>query len=205
MAGLIGIGRQTLGQATGGFGAASQLEQSRNAMGRQIDAARNAQRMSMVTTGGGLGASIGVNNLLKQQAAQKAAEQAALKAGTQAVTSAAPNAPALAALETVPTVTPDLLLQAARADGAAILGKAAGTGTAATGTTAAGTASALLPSGGVLPTGVVASSGTTTLTAGATPVVAGSKPILGTLGAVATPLLIGAAGALLLDSLFDIF
>ena len=63
MAGLIGAGRNTLNQATGGFQTVAGLESARNSMNAQLAAARNAQRSSMVTTGAGLGASIGINNL----------------------------------------------------------------------------------------------------------------------------------------------
>lgn len=63
MAGLIGVGRDTMNQAVGGFGAAAQLETQRNAFNSQMSAARSAQRAQMAGTGGGIGAAIGVAKL----------------------------------------------------------------------------------------------------------------------------------------------
>ena len=179
MAGLINIGRQTLGQATQGFGAASQLEQSRNAMGRQIDAARNAQRMSMATTGAGLGSSIGVNNLMANNAMVDA-----FNAGL----SAQLPAPSLgtAATTTAPTIN------------AVSAGAAAAPASAAAPIAAVETGAAILPEAIAAQTAAVEAGAAT---AGA----ASSTGTMAAIGAVATPLLIGAAGALLLDSLFDIF
>ena len=195
MAGLINIGRQTLGQATQGFGAASQLEQSRNAMGRQIEAARNAQRMSMATTGAGLGASIGVNNLM---AAQPVA--GATNIGTGAVFNTAPQLGGQAISQGAQMIAPEALAAfeastiAAPAGGVTVAGggstlglSGAAAGEAALAATAPEIAAAAAPE--------IAAATTT----------AGSTGTMAAIGAVATPLLIGAAGALLLDSLFDIF
>lgn len=63
MAGLIGAGRSTLGQATTGFRTTAALEQQRNATGDALKSARAAQRSSMVSTGAGLGASYGIQGL----------------------------------------------------------------------------------------------------------------------------------------------
>jgi len=90
MAGLIGVGRNTLGQASVGFQQSAGLEANRNAAQQQLDAARAAQRSSMVTTGAGLGGSIGVNNYM-------AAKAAAAKAGTGATSAAAPPVAVLSA------------------------------------------------------------------------------------------------------------
>ena len=205
MAGLINIGRQTLGQATQGFGAASQLEQSRNAMGRQIDAARNAQRMSMATTGAGLGSSIGVNKLMANNAMVDA-----FNAGL----SAQLPAPYLgtAATTTAPTINA-VSAGAAPLNSAALTANVGGLGTVATPTgamTLAAPTSAAAPiaavetGAAILPEAIAAQ--TAAVEAGAaTAGAASSTGTMAALGAVATPLLIGAAGALLLDSLFDIF
>ena len=157
MAGLIGIGRNTLGQANVGFQQSANLEDNRNAMGDQLRQARAAQRASMVTTGAGLGGSIGVNNAM--------AASAAAKAGTTAAgTGAIGTAPAVLA-----TAAPEVLATA----GAEVL------------------------AGTVVPTVVPAA-----VPAVAAPVAA--APMAGVM-AIATPLLIGAGAALLLDSMFDIF
>ena len=157
MAGLIGIGRNTLGQANVGFQQSANLEDNRNAMGDQLRQARAAQRASMVTTGAGLGGSIGVNNAMAASAAAKAGTTAA---GTGAIS----TAPAVLA-----TAAPEVLATA----GAEVL------------------------AGTVVPTVVPAA-----VPAVAAPVAA--APMAGVM-AIATPLLIGAGAALLLDSMFDIF
>jgi len=164
MAGLIGIGRNTLGQANVGFQQSANLEDNRNAMGDQLRQARAAQRSSMVTTGAGLGGSIGVNNAM--------AASAAAKAGAAAGTGAVGTAPAVlatAAPEVLATAAPEVLTTA----GAEVL------------------------AGTVVPTVVPAA-----VPAVAAP--AAAAPMAGVM-AIATPLLIGAGAALLLDSMFDIF
>jgi len=165
MAGLIGIGRNTLGQANVGFQQSANLEDNRNAMGDQLRQARAAQRASMVTTGAGLGGSIGVNNAMAASAAAKAGTTAA---GTGAI-STAPAVLATAAPEVLATAAPEVLATA----GAEVL------------------------AGTVVPTVVPAA-----VPAVAAPVAA--APMAGVM-AIATPLLIGAGAALLLDSMFDIF
>ena len=50
MAGLIGVGRNTLGQASVGFQQSAALEANRNAAQQQLNAARAAQRSSMVSS-----------------------------------------------------------------------------------------------------------------------------------------------------------
>jgi len=228
MAGLIGVGRNTLSQASSGFQTVAGLETARNNMARQLNAARDSQRVSSVTTGAGLGASIGVTNLMKQRAAEEAGRQAV---GAAAQT-AAPQS-ALAALEGT-KATPQLLLEAARADGAAKLAAMPIPGLTSTaapvsaGLAQAGTAAGSLatpiatagslgtvatPAGALTlaaPTGAAAATGTAATGAAATGAAAGaggaaSTGALATIGAVATPLLIGAGAALLLDTMFDIF
>lgn len=198
MAGLIGIGRNTLGQAAVGFQQTAGLEANRNAAAQQLEAARSAQRSSMVSTGAGLGASVGVNNLMAAApttltAVAPAAAPAAV-APTAAVAGGVPmstlgatsinGVPMIAAnygLETIALPAAEAITAGGSAAGAAGAGTAAGTA-ATTGTaTAAGT--------------------TATAASGA----GASAGALGAIGAVATPLLIGAGAALLLDSLFDIF
>jgi hypothetical protein len=200
MAGLINVGRQTLGQATQGFGAASQLEQSRNAMGRQLDAARNAQRMSMATTGAGLGASIGVNNLMGRMADAELASRVGsmslpaptLSAPVNVVSagSAPLNSTALGAnvgsLGTVATPTGPMALAAPASSVAPIA--------------AVETGAAVLPEAIAAQTAAVEAG-----TVGAGAAGGASTGTMAAIGAVATPLLIGAGAALLLDSLFDIF
>lgn len=182
MAGLINVGRQTLGQATQGFGAASQLEQSRNAMGRQLDAARNAQRVSMTTTGAGLGASIGVNNLMANQAAAKAAEEAAKQAALKTAVSAPAATSAPAASWTIPVGGGPMPIAGADAVAANVVGDV------------------MLEQGAEM---LAEEAAKQALAEGTKQ--AGAQTLGATIGAIATPLLIGAAGALLLDSLFDIF
>jgi hypothetical protein len=215
MAGLIGVGRNTLGQASVGFQQSAGLEANRNAAQQQLDAARAAQRSSMVTTGAGLGGSIGVNNYM-------AAKAAAAKAGTGATSAAAPPVAVLSApadvatsvgtqLGSVPipvseitgtginslaSTTPELLLAEATStavptvalEGAVpVAGELAGT---------LGTLTA--PTSGIA-AGTTAAG--TTAAAGGT----AATGAMATIGAIATPLLIGAGAALLLDSMFDIF
>jgi len=197
MAGLINVGRQTLGQATQGFGAASQLEQSRNAMGRQLDAARNAQRMSMATTGAGLGASIGVNNLMAAQKAALAGQPiaGASNIGTGAVFNAAPTLGGQAITQGAGTIAPEAL---AAFEASTI---AAPTG----GVTVAGGGSTLGLSGAAAGEAALAATAPEIAAATTATTTAGSTGTMAAIGAVATPLLIGAGAALLLDSLFDIF
>ena len=76
MVGLIGVGRNTLGQANVGFQQSANLEDSRNNMGDQLRQARAAQRASMVSTGAGLGASFGVNKFAEAVSSAKAAAAA---------------------------------------------------------------------------------------------------------------------------------
>lgn len=176
MAGLIGVGRNTLDQATGGFRGAATLETQRNNAADQLKAARDAQRMSSVSTGAGLGASAGV--------------QAIAKAGG---------------------IGGKLAPMAGQTITVGGAGAGAGLGTAATtATTAAGTAAGTAAS--TLPASVAAVGDLTATIAPAVievPGIAGATSGIGgmgaAIGAVATPLLIGAGAALLLDSLFDIF
>lgn len=179
MAGLIGAGRNTLNQATGGFQTVAGLESARNSMNAQLTAARNAQRSSMVTTGAGLGASIGINNLV----GAGAAAAGGAGAGAAGAAGAAGGGWAIPA-----------------AAGVMPLGGTAAAGTAAAGTAAAGTAAAGTAAAGTAAAGTAAAG---TAAAGATG--AASMGTMAAIGAVATPLLIGAGAALLLDQLFDIF
>lgn len=182
MAGLIGIGRNTLGQANVGFQQSAALEDNRNAMGDQLRQARAAQRASMVTTGAGLGGSIGVNNAMAASAAAKAGTTVAGTAAaapavlTPAIQAAVPATGLIPTAGYVGTST-GLGAGAATTAGMTTAGAAAGT-TAAT--TAATTGTAV--GAGAASTGAMAG-----------------------VMAIATPLLIGAGAALLLDSMFDIF
>lgn len=217
MAGLIGVGRNTLGQASVGFQQSAGLEANRNAAQQQLDAARAAQRSSMVTTGAGLGGSIGVNNYM-------AAKAAAAKAGTGATSAAAPPVAVLSApadlatsvgtqlgpvpipvseisgvgINSLASTTPELLLAEATSTAVPTVALEA----------AAPAAGELVGTLGTLtaPTSGIAA-GTTAATTTGTGVVAGgaSTGALAGIGAIATPLLIGAGAALLLDSMFDIF
>lgn len=204
MAGLIGVGRNTLGQASVGFQKSADLEVNRNAAQQKLNAARAAQRSGTVVSGAGLGASVGVNNYMANAATQKgiesfgqrigidgisklAAQEAATAAGTGSVTGSAGTG----ALFGVPSSGAPMSLAALEAGTAA--GTAAGTGAGFTvSATGAPMALAGLEAGTTAGTGVVAGTGAST---GA----------LAGIGAIATPLLIGAGAALLLDSMFDIF
>jgi hypothetical protein len=181
MAGLIGVGRNTLGQASVGFQQSAGLEANRNAAQQQLNAARAAQRSSMVSTGAGLGGSIGVNNLMAANAAAKAGTTVA--AGTTAA-SAAPAVLTPAIQAAVPATA--LTSTGGFVGTSTALGAGAGTTAGMTTLGAAGAAAA---------------------PAAAAPVAVGgaSTGALAGIGAIATPLLIGAGAALLLDSLFDIF
>ena len=181
MAGLIGVGRNTLGQANVGFQQSANLQDSRNAMGDQLRQARAAQRASMVTTGAGLGGSIGVNNAMAAGAAAKGVPTAALAGKTAAATGSVTGSAGTGALFGVPASGAPMSLAALEAGTAA--GTAAGTGAAA------GTAAEVLAT-----TAPEIVAGT----------IAPTAPAAGVM-AIATPLLIGAGAALLLDSLFDIF
>jgi hypothetical protein len=217
MAGLIGVGRNTLGQASVGFQQSAGLEANRNAAQQQLNAARAAQRSSMVATGAGLGGSIGVNNYM-------AAKAAAAKAGTGAATTAAPPVAVLSApadlatsvgtqLGSVPvpvseitgtginslaSTAPELLL--AEATSTAVPTVALEAAVPAAGELAGTLGAITAPTSGI-------AAGTTAATTAGTSAVAGgaSTGALAGIGAIATPLLIGAGAALLLDSLFDIF
>ena len=171
MVGLIGVGRNTLGQANVGFQQSANLEDSRNNMGDQLRQARAAQRASMVTTGAGLGGSIGVNNAMANAATQKSIEQFGQRVGIDGIRklaaqetakAVAPEVVAAAAPEVLTTVAPEVLTTAA--------------------IDAAHAAAPEIVAGAVAP----------------------AAPAAGVM-AIATPLLIGAGAALLLDSLFDIF
>jgi hypothetical protein len=182
MAGLIGVGRNTLGQANVGFQQSANLEDSRNAMGDQLRQARAAQRASMVTTGAGLGGSIGVNNLMAANAAANTATIAAPIGATTIVPTVIPAAlPSGGLVATGGAVGTSTGLGAGAATTAGMTTAGAAAGTAA-GTTAATTAAAGGAAAGGAATGTMAA-----------------------IGAIATPLLIGAGAALLLDSMFDIF
>jgi len=195
MAGLIGVGRNTLGQASVGFQQSAGLEANRNAAQQQLNAARAAQRSSMVSTGAGLGGSVGVNNYM-------AAKAAAAKAGTGAATTAA--AP-------VAVVGEDGALAAeAGTQLGAITAPASGITGAGAASTAAGAASTVVPT--VALEAAVPAAGELVGTLGAIQAPASgiaasgaSTGALAGIGAIATPLLIGAGAALLLDSMFDIF
>lgn len=214
MAGLIGVGRNTLGQASVGFQQSAGLEANRNAAQQQLDAARAAQRSSMVTTGAGLGGSIGVNNYM-------AAKAAAARAGTGAATTAAPPVAVLSAPADVATsvgtqlgsvpipvseITGTGINSLASAAPEALLAEATSTAVPTVALEAAAPAAGELagtlgaittPASGI--TGAAATTGGTAAVGGA------STGAMATIGAIATPLLIGAGAALLLDSMFDIF
>jgi hypothetical protein len=185
MAGLIGVGRNTLGQASVGFQQSAGLEANRNAAQQQLNAARAAQRSSMVATGAGLGGSIGVNNLMAAQAAAKGVPTAALAGQTAAATGSVTGSAGTGALFGVSGSGAPMSLAALEA------------GTAAAGTAAAGTAAGTTA-------GTVAGTVAAAPVAAA-PVAGASTGAMATIGAIATPLLIGAGAALLLDSMFDIF
>lgn len=214
MAGLIGIGRNTLGQANVGFQQSAALEDNRNAMGMQLRQARAAQRASMVTTGAGLGGSIGVNNLM-------AAKAAAAKAGLPVATTAAAPVTVVAAPANVATsvggqlgavpipvseitgvgvnslasAAPEVLLADAVSTAVPTVALEAAAPVAGE---LAGTLGAITaPASGI--TGAAATTGGTAAVGGA------STGLMAGIGAIATPLLIGAGAALLLDSVFDIF
>jgi hypothetical protein len=184
MAGLIGVGRNTLGQASVGFQQGAGLEANRNAAQQQLDAARSAQRSSMVATGAGLGGSIGVNNLMAAQAAAKTVPTAALAGQTAAATGTAAGTAALPSGALVST------------------GGAVGTSTALG--AGAGTTAGMTTLGAAGATAAPAAVATTAAAPVAAAPVA-STGAMATIGAIATPLLIGAGAALLLDSMFDIF
>lgn len=190
MAGLIGIGRQNLYDASGGFRAAAGLEQQRNAFNEQMEAARKAQTMSMATTGAGIGGSVGINNYLAAKdalAAQQLAAQGAVSTAAAAPATAAQiGAGTEAATIMANAYNPAFQAAAIEAAGATAAGTTAGTtaGVTAVGTTA----------GAAAPAAVAAP--------------AAAAPAAGPLaavGTIATPLLIGAGAALLLDQVFDIF
>lgn len=193
MAGLIGVGRNTLGQASVGFQQSAGLEANRNAAQQQLDAARSAQRSSMVATGAGLGGSIGVNNYMANAATQKGIESFGQRIGIDGISKlAAQETATTVAPEVVATVAPEVVATAAPE----VLTTAAIDAATAAGTTAAGTTAA----------GATAAGTTAATTAGTGAVVGGaSTGAMATIGAIATPLLIGAGAALLLDSVFDIF
>lgn len=190
MAGLIGVGRNTLGQASVGFQQTAGLESSRMAMADQLAAARAAQRSSMVSTGAGLGASVGANKLA-------AAGGIGAKAAAPV---AAPVATAIPVAETiaVPISGPSALgtIEAGAMTSLGQTGTVSALPAAAETLAVAGeTAGALAPEIATAATeGVTAAAGSS-----------GATGVLGAVGTVATPLLIGAGAALLLDSLFDIF
>ena len=207
MAGLVGIGRNTLSQASGGFQTVAGLEAQRNATNKQLAAARNAQRSSMAATGAGIGASIGVNKLMANKAAETAAQKLGSKIGIEGVRElAAQEALSSATITPVTQIAPvsselagmPALNLPGIAAAPAAEGVAAGTAAGATAGTAAGaTAGTAATTGTVVGTATAAP-------AAAAPVAASTGP-LAAIGTVATPLLIGAGAALLLDSLFDIF
>ena len=163
MAGLIGVGRSTLGQASVGFQQSAGLEANRNAAQQQLNAARAAQRSGTVVSGAGLGASVGVNNYMANAATQKGIESFGQRIGIDGISK-------LAAQETAKAVAPEVVATAAPEIAATVAPEIAATVAPELAVTAA-------PSTGAL---------------------AG-------IGAIATPLLIGAGAALLLDSVFDIF
>jgi len=190
MAGLIGVGRNTLGQASVGFQQGAGLEASRNAAADQLRAARAAQRSSMVSTGAGLGASVGANKLAA----------AGGIGGKVAAPAAVGYTPAIATGETIAVpLTQTGMVPALESSAMAATGQtglvsalpAAGETLAVAGETA----------GAVLPEIATAATEGVTAAAGS----GGATGVLGAIGTVATPLLIGAGAALLLDSLFDIF
>lgn len=198
MAGLIGIGRNTLGQANVGFQQSANLEDSRNAMGMQLRQARAAQRASMVTTGAGLGGSIGVNNLMAGGNFVPASASQAL-AVPAAVTGAAPVAVAGEGAMVAGELASQLGAISAPASG--IAGASTAAGTAAI-TGAAPVAVSGLGAAAPVAGELVGTLGTMTAPASG---IGASTGALAGIGAIATPLLIGAGAALLLDSMFDIF
>ena len=171
MAGLIGVGRNTLGQASVGFQNSAGLEANRNAAQQQLNAARAAQRSGTVVSGAGLGASVGVNNYMANAATQKGIESFGQRIGIDGISKLAAQETAKAvAPEVVASVAPEVVATAAPEIAATVAPEIAATVAPELAVTAA-------PSTGAL---------------------AG-------IGAIATPLLIGAGAALLLDSMFDIF
>lgn len=188
MAGLIGAGRNTLSQATGGFSDVAAFENARNITADQMKAARKAQRISAVSQGAGIGASIG---LTKAAAMAKpitipSATIPGVNLGVPVAGTPITAAPAAAAAPAASSVLPagsQLAAQAATLEAAPL---------AIAAETAPLVASA-----------PVATTTTATTIGGAT--IPGSAGLGATIGAIATPLLIGAGAALLLDSLFDIF
>lgn len=217
MAGLIGVGRNTLGQASVGFQQGAGLEANRNAAQQQLNAARAAQRSTMVSTGAGLGGSIGVNNYM-------AAKAAAAKAGTGAATTAAAPVTVVAAPANVATsvggqlgavpipvseITGVGVNSLASAAPEVLLADAVSTAVPTVALEAAVPAAGELAGTlGVItaPTSGIAAGTTAATTAGTSAVAGGaSTGALAGIGAIATPLLIGAGAALLLDSMFDIF
>lgn len=192
MAGLIGIGRNTLGQANVGFQQSAALEDNRNAMGDQLRQARAAQRASMVTTGAGLGGSIGVNNAMAAGAAAKGVPTAALAGKTAAATGSVTGSATTGAMFGVPVSGAPMSLAALEA------------GTAAA-STAAGTGAGFTVSATGAPMALAGLEAGTAAVAPAVVAPAASTGAMATIGAIATPLLIGAGAALLLDSMFDIF
>jgi hypothetical protein len=202
MAGLIGVGRNTLGQASVGFQQSAGLEANRNAAQQQLNAARAAQRSNMVATGAGLGGSVGVNNYM-------AAKAAAAKAGTTVPTAVAPIAvsgqPAMLAAPAT-EIAGAISAPASGIAGGPVALSGAGMGAPVAIEAAVPAAGELVASlGGITaPTsGIAGAAGTTAATTAGTG--AASTGALAGIGAIATPLLIGAGAALLLDSMFDIF
>jgi hypothetical protein len=136
MAGLIGAGRSTLSQATGGFSNVAAFEAARNQSADNMKAARNAQRMSAVSTGAGIGASIGLKGVMAAKTAASAVPTVSAIAPTLAAAAAPTTAATTIGAAALPTATAALGTGTTVA-AAPVAAAAASTGAAATGAMAA--------------------------------------------------------------------
>ena len=171
--------------ANQGMRSVAELEAQENAIADQLEAAEQAQKTQMYSTGAGIGGSYGV--------------QKALEAG-KAVATPAPVVEAVGTMEAGAGITEATLA----AEGLATQAVAEGATQAAAEGAAAAIAEGAAAAEGAT-TAVAAAEGATTAVAAAegTTVAAGASGGLATLGAIAAPIAIGLGVAFLLNKLFD--
>ena len=189
--------------ANQGMRSVAELEAQENAIADQLEAARQAQKTQMYSTGAGIGGAYGV---------QKAnAISATPTTGGLEITKLAGDFGGTTVSRGINNVAGVIDGVSASGTGSAVAGVAKGAGTAAELTgginnVANALKAAELAEGGVaIAEGAAAAEGATTAVAAAegTTVAAGSSGGLATLGTIAAPIAIGLGVAFLLNKLFD--
>jgi hypothetical protein len=207
--------------ANQGMRSVAELEAQENAIADQLDAAEQAQKTQMYSTGAGIGGAYGVQKALE---AGKAAKTAQASSQISNAISATPTTGGLEITKLASDIGGSTLTSgginnvagvidgvSASGTGSAVAGVAEGAGTAAElsggiNNVANALKAAELAEGGVaIAEGTAAAEGATTAVAAAegTTVAAGSSGWLATLGTIAAPIAIGLGVAFLLNKLFD--